>query len=81
MSLTKKKWGQRLSRFSMINKNMSRGGDGAGSKLTYVGILVVFDDLPEFKVTRHDRYLQTQVRGIFDGSSFLIICCHLHQNC
>lgn len=52
-----------------------------GSKLTYVGILVVFDDLPEFKVTRHDRYLQTQVRGIFDRSSFLIICCHLHQTC
>lgn len=61
---------------------MARRGDGAGSKLTYVGILVVFDDLPEFKVTRHDRYLQTKARGgwksLMDpnfSSYFVILSC------
>lgn len=79
MSLTKMKSGQRSSRFSVTNQNMSRRGDGAGSKLTYVGVLVVFDDLPEFKVTRHDRYLQTQVRGTWKSlmdphfSSYVVI--------
>lgn len=70
----KMKWGQRSSRFLMTSIR-----DGAGSKLTYVGILVVFDDLPEFKVTRHDRHLQTQVRGTWKSlmdpqfSSYVVI--------
>lgn len=37
------------------SRNMSYRGYNTAYKLTYVGIFVVFDNLPEFKVAGHDR--------------------------
>lgn len=46
--------GEMLRRFWTTGKT-NNGGDGVTQTLTHVGIFVVFDDLPQFKIPRHDR--------------------------